>query len=262
MSISRTRLRRPPQRLWAGLVLWLVLSVLVAGAETAERPAAVRVLNRGVGGNTSSDGLARFQRDVVQARPDHLILYFGINDALNSGKLVPPARFVENMQAMIDRSPTRSIILVTPNPIIADYLVLRHPQHPRKDDLVSHLNRYDAAIRQLAKKNRLPLADLRKLVDEQGGATRDRGCLVRNTKNSGAKDGVHLTPEGYRRMAELFGPLLEDRIKPGQVVVCLGDSITYGAHVEGAGTSTGQTYPARLATLLDRIVGASPPKED
>lgn len=30
-----------------------------------------------------------------------------------------------------------------------------------------------------------------------------------------------------------------------------GDSITYGAHMEGQGSSRGETYPARLRELLE-----------
>jgi lysophospholipase L1-like esterase len=219
-----------------------------------EAPKTILVVNKGVGGQTSKDGLARFERDVIEVKPDHLILYFGINDACNSGKLVPVERFSQNMQTMIDRSPTRSIILVTPNPVMSDYLALRHPKHPFKTDFQSHLDKFDAAIRKLSKKNRIPIADLRKLVDENGGAAKTRGSLIRNEANRGGKDGVHLTADGYRLMAGLFEPLLTDRIKAGEIVVCLGDSITFGAHVRGAGTIAGETYPAWLSVILNRMI--------
>ena len=226
-----------------------------------EAAKTILVVNKGVGGHTSKDGLARFERDVIEVKPDHLILYFGINDACNSGKLVPVERFSRNMQTMIDRSPTRSIILVTPNPVMSDYLALRHPKHPFKADFQSHLDNYDAAIRELASKNKIPIADLRKLMDENGGAAKTRGSLIRNEANRGGKDGVHLTTDGYRLMAGLFEPLLKDRIKAGEIVVCLGDSITFGAHVRGAGTIAGDTYPAWLSVILNRMIGASDLKE-
>ncbi|VAX41983.1 hypothetical protein MNBD_PLANCTO02-1114, partial [hydrothermal vent metagenome] len=68
---------------------------------------------------------------------------------------------------------------------------------------------------------------------------------------------VHITPNGYQKFAELFIPVLKGKIKSGDVVVCLGDSITYGAHVKGAGTINGETYPAWLSVYLNQIVGAS-----
>ena len=45
------------------------------------------VQNFGISGNNTSEGLARFST-VLAANPDHLVLYFGINDALNSAKLI------------------------------------------------------------------------------------------------------------------------------------------------------------------------------
>ena len=40
----------------------------------------VRVTNAGIGGNTSRDLLARFDRDVVQLNPDWVSICIGIND--------------------------------------------------------------------------------------------------------------------------------------------------------------------------------------
>jgi len=238
----------------------------------AERPDEVIVVNRGMGGHTSRDGLARFERDVLEVKSDHLILYFGTNDACNSRRLVPLDEFRKNLQAMIDRARaagTQSIILVTLNPVMNEYLVLRHPTHPFKDDIGAHQATYDIVIREVAQANELPIADLRKLVEEHGGAVEKRFCLIRNLSNAKSQDGVHLTQEGYRKMAELFEPILKERIRPGHVVVCMGDSITYGAHVAGAGTSYGETYPAWLWLVLNRMTGATerktprdPPRRD
>ncbi|NOX56294.1 MAG: hypothetical protein GXP27_17990 [Planctomycetes bacterium] len=214
----------------------------------------IRVLNRGVGGNTSRDGLARFDRDVVAAHPDHLVLFFGMNDACNSAKLVPVDQFERNLQAMIDRSPTSSIVLVSLNPIIADYVAARHPRHPFRGSLQQHLAKYDAAVRRLARRNHLPLADLRKLIETRGGASLQCDSLIRNEKNSGARDGVHLTADGYRLLAGRVAEQLRGRVQPGDVVLCFGDSLTFGAHVRGAGTATGETYPAWVGRLLNRTL--------
>ena len=116
---------------------------------------------------------------------------------------------------------------------------------------------YDRTIREVAKKNRLPTADLRKMVEARGGATTAKNSLIRNEANSNSKDGVHLREDSYRLMAQLFAPILGPQLKPGDVVVCLGDSLTYGANVAGSGTSRGRTYPAWLWLVLNRIVGAT-----
>jgi lysophospholipase L1-like esterase len=231
-------------------IMTSIATSLLIGAACA---APVEVLNKGIGGNTTRDGLRRYARDVKQTKPDHLILYFGMNDALNSGKLVPLADFRTNLQEMIDRAgklPVKTLILVTPNPIVATYVQKRHPKHPQKD-LAAWLEEYDQVVRELAKKNHLPLADLRTCFLDAEPNVEAKDSLVRNIANSKSADGVHPTPAGYKVMAKLIADTLGDAVKPGDRVVCFGDSITFGAHVKGAGTATGETYPARLAALLN-----------
>ena len=112
-------------------------------------------------------------------------------------------------------------------------------------------------MRALAKANGLPVADLRELVQSRGGPTKTAEGLLRNESNSRSRDGVHLTAEGYRLLAERVAKCMEGRIRPGEIVVCLGDSITFGAHMPGQGTTCGETYPAWLSVMLNRMVGAS-----
>ena len=242
------------------LILSAIALTLAPAATEQTAPEPVLVVNRGVGGATTRNGLARFAKEVERVKPDYLIIYFGINDSANSAKLVPLDEFGRNLQTMVDRARavgTESIVLVTMNPIIAEYWVLRHPNHPRKDDIDAHLAEYDRAIRKVAEKNALPVADLRKLIEDRGGATTANHSLIRNEANSKSKDGVHLREDGYRLMAGLFEPIFKNRVKPGDVVVCLGDSITFGAHMAGQGTSRGRTYPAWLWLLLNRMAGAT-----
>lgn len=242
---------------------WFVMLTagVVAGAEPAppEGGREIVVLNRGIGGNSSRDGLARFARDVVAARPEHLVLYFGINDALNSAKLVPLPEYRANLQAMIDQARTagvRSIVLVTPNPVIASYVKARHPTHPQVD-LAAHLATYDAVVRELVRANGLPLADLGSEVRRQGVPLEEERSVIRNQANCRSADGVHLTPAGNRLLASLCAAALGPAVEAGETVLCFGDSITYGAHTLGAGTACGETYPAWLWYLLNRLLGAA-----
>ena len=93
------------------------------------------------GGHSSRNGLARFERDVIESKPDHVILYFGINDAGNSRKLVPLEEFRRNMQSMVDRcraAGVKATVLVTPNPIIAELWSQRRARRRAAVDLVRH----------------------------------------------------------------------------------------------------------------------------
>ena len=50
------------------------------------------VVNAGVGGNTSREGLARLERDVLPHRPDLTLVQFGGNDATPDDALSPAGR--------------------------------------------------------------------------------------------------------------------------------------------------------------------------
>ena len=233
-------------------------SVLLTSCLAAHLCAApVEVVNKGVGGNSTRDGLARYARDVERAATVHLILCFGMNDALNSAKLVPLEQFRANLQQMIDRARkagVRTIVLATPNPIVAHYVKKRHPSHP-ETDLAAWLAAYGRAVREIAAANRLPLVDLDERFRSVQPDMEARDSLVRNLANSGSADGVHPTAAGYEAMAGWVAAALGEAVRPGDRVVCFGDSITFGAHMRGAGTATGDTYPAWLAAVLNRKLG-------
>lgn len=146
---------------------------------------------------------------------------------------------------------------MTVNPIINEVLKKRSPKHSA-EEFNGLLHSYNVTIKELADKNKIQFADLYGLIMKHGGATEAKDCLVGNPANGHSNDGVHLTAEGYRLMANLFEPIFKGKIKPGDVVVCLGDSITYGAGARiGYGTAYGKTYPAWLSVILNRMVGYS-----
>lgn len=242
-----------------GLVSIMVVMGLSGLPASGKQPAGgtVEVFNRGIGGHTSRDGLRRFDRDVLALHPRHLILYFGINDALNSAKLVSVADFTAAMRTMITRakaSGIETIILITPNPIVAAYVKQRHPHHPHAD-LEAHVETYAEAVRTLAAEQSVLLADLRQWMQARGIPPEAKESFLRNEANSQSRDGVHLTAAGYRFLGEVLAGMLAPRAKPGDRVVCFGDSITFGAHMPGAGTATGETYPAWLYVALNRALG-------
>jgi lysophospholipase L1-like esterase len=119
-------------------------------------------------------------------------------------------------------------------------------------DLQAHLADYNAAVEELAREKSLPLVDFRAVVEAHGGAVIAEDSLIRCEKNGGGTDGVHLTPAGYQLLGEAVFEAIGDRVAPGETVVCFGDSLTYGVRVEGAGTVTGETYPAVLQRCFDQ----------
>jgi acyl-CoA thioesterase-1 len=210
----------------------------------------VKIFNRGKSGETSGEGLKRFSAAVTPLKADWLIIYYGINDSLFTKKMVTPEKFAENMQKLIDKAKLdkiKHIVLVTINPVVEDIVKPRKGDHPHKDNLNAYVEKFDRKVRELAKKNNLMLFDLRKMIIDNGGPTKS---LVRNKSNGGWNDGLHLTPQGYKMMAEKIYQMISPELKNGETIVCLGDSITYGAHTKGQGTVNGECYPGQLNKLL------------
>lgn len=78
--------------------------------------AAVRVVNRGVGGETVADNLARLGRDVLDLRPDLLVWQVGTNDALRG---VAPGLVVAQVLGGVAavRAAGAEVALMAPQPL-------------------------------------------------------------------------------------------------------------------------------------------------
>lgn len=85
---------------------------------------AVKVVNSGVGSDTTELGLKRFERDVLDHQPTHVAIMFGLNDAYRAGADKPPlvelAHYGRNLREMIRISRERKIqpVLMTSNPYL------------------------------------------------------------------------------------------------------------------------------------------------
>jgi lysophospholipase L1-like esterase len=228
-----------------------LFSVLAAAA--AEGP-GVTVVNKGFSGRNTRNALQLIDKEVLALKPQHAVVYFGMNDAMNSGNLLPLADYEVNLRAIVKKlsdSGVKTVALVTINPVIETYVQARHPKHPQKGALQAHLATYDQAVRKIAAENKLPLIDLREIIEKNGGPVISEKGLIRCKKNGGGKDGVHLTAAAYALLGARAFAVIGGRVKAGDTVVCFGDSLTFGAGVKGTGTVTGETYPAVLQRCFD-----------
>jgi len=215
----------------------------------------VKVVNKGFPGCNTQGALKVLTREVLPLKPQHVIVYFGMNDALNSANLLPLPEFEANLLTMaktLRSNGVKVVALVTINPVIETYVQTRHPKHPQRDTLQSHLAGYDCAVRKIAEQESLFLIDLRELVERNGGATVSETSLIRCEKNGGGRDGVHLTPAAYALLGQCAYKVVGSHIGPGETVICFGDSLTFGVNVKGAGTAEGETYPAILQRCFDQ----------
>ncbi|NIA22193.1 MAG: hypothetical protein GWP05_09590 [Anaerolineaceae bacterium] len=96
--------------------------VIVTPRGTVVSPAdkQIVIVKAGLGGNNSSQGLARIDKDVLAHKPDLVIILFGANDENGphgGPNKVPPKKYGRNLSAMIDRirASGGEVILMTPS---------------------------------------------------------------------------------------------------------------------------------------------------
>jgi lysophospholipase L1-like esterase len=225
--------------LWLVILLGTQAGPCVLAMAQAAGSNTLTVYNKGIGGQNSEQGRARFAKDVLDLKPTHVFIYFGLNDTLNEPRFVELDRFLENLAWMVKQARAAGInpVLCTIHHASEEPLLKRHKRESYGEEGPNgKINRYNAAIRTLAMNQKVLLADFAAVADSN-----------RNERISA--DGVHLTPSGYRALAKCFFDTIENTLKSKDIIVCLGDSVTFGAGVNGAGSIDGDTYPSFLRQI-------------
>ena len=237
------------------IAAWLICAPLLLCAQ-------VQVFNAGVGGHNTAHGVRRIGALLRQYKPAVLVIGYGANDAVNSRALIPEKDFRANLEKMISlarRNGVRVIVLNTCNPCVDSYLAARH-KYPDGLPPSRRIKMYNGFTADVAARTGVVLNDFHAAVTGRGGASGEGSSLIRNVANSGTKDGLHLTAEGAKLLAETVARALDGKVDENDRILCLGDSITYGAALSGAGTVTGETYPAWLKTIVNLKLGLSAEK--
>jgi len=230
--------------------LWLTAVFLLG----QEGPSRIAVVNKGQPGENTQQALGVLNRDVLSVKPAAVVIYFGMNDCVNSGNSVALDAFRENLETMVKKSVAGDIwpILVTVTPVIESYVLGRHKKEFFGEDGPNgKITKYNRAIQGIASAQKIPCVDANALFKAHGEPTEDVASYIRNQANSNVSDGVHYTSKGNEALASAVYAVLKGTLKKGDTVVCFGDSLTFSYGVKGAGTSTGDSYPARLAALLN-----------
>lgn len=168
----------------------------------------VTVVNAGVPGNTTADGLKRLQTDVLDHKPSVVIVLFGTNDSrLDSAKVhVPVGQYVSNLKQIITRCEAINarVVLCTIPPIDPEPYFKRHRKQAfdKAGGLASVLTEYRAAVLRIATERKLPVVDLNTQL------TSEPSWL--------SADGVHPSLVGHTLIAKLIAektaPLIAQRL--------------------------------------------------
>ena len=145
-------------------------------------------VNRGISGQTTPQMLIRFRPDVIELRPDVVVILAGINDiAENTGPL-PIEAVAGNLFSMAELAEAHGISVVLSAVLPADDFPWRPGMDPapKVHALKALLKTY------AAERGHVYLDYYNPLVNATGGLNPEL-----------AYDGVHPTAEGYRRMQAL-----------------------------------------------------------
>jgi lysophospholipase L1-like esterase len=208
-----------------------------------------QVINAGVGGNTSGQLLARIDKDVLNHKPDLVIMMVGTNDMLNSKKMVAYSEYTSNLKSLIKKikSSGSELVLMSSIPADSAYLFQRHNKKIFKEAPNFKIDKVGDIIKDLTAENKVYYYDLNSEFKALNLPQHNRDVFIKNLKNSGKGDGVHPTSLGYRFIAQNVYYFLKENglLKPRQKIICFGDSITKGG-------KDGANYPSYLSELIKR----------
>jgi lysophospholipase L1-like esterase len=151
-----------------------------------------RVLNRGVNGERTDQIADRFDRDVLAVQPRALVLIAGVND-IYQGHSVESV--VTNLAAMYERARAAAI------PVIAGSIVPFNTATPDQNARMRAVNdwiRLEATETHLVR-----FAETRAAV----------ACDNAPDLLSSSPDELHPSVDGYRRMAEVLSPILQQVLR-------------------------------------------------
>ena len=159
----------------------------------------IRVINKGVGGNTSRHLLARFDSDVKPYRPETLAILIGINDVwrqfdsrLMTEEAVLPEEYEANLEELIARSKefVHRLILITPY----------YMEPNRNDPMRARMDEYGEIVKKLGEKHGLMVIDMQAAYDK---------LFTHMHSSAIAWDRIHPNSQGAMYMARTILDALE-----------------------------------------------------
>lgn len=140
---------------------------------------------RGIGGQTTSQMLTRFQADVIDLKPKIVVIMAGTNDIAQNNGIISHKHIIQNIKSMCELSRCNKI-----KPILCTILPAYEFRWNKELNPAVDIKLLNDMIQEYAQKNNIAFVDYySSLVDERGG-------LPANI----AADGVHPNMEGYAIM--------------------------------------------------------------
>ncbi|SEB50632.1 SGNH/GDSL hydrolase family protein [Terriglobus roseus] len=205
---------------------------------------AAVVCNAGFAGENSAQILMRLPQALADCgAPTEVVIFVGMNDAVNEKRFLTPLQTAEAVQQMlqvIGAAHAKALVVTVHAP---DEVRLMQRHSPGAFGGLTPAERIDAtnrALRKAAQRGGADIVDFHAALALAGGAS-----------TSQSTDGVHLTQTGYRLLAKTVAAALPREVS-GRVL-CLGDSLTFGTGVRAAGEpdAGSESYPQQLKAILN-----------
>ena len=165
--------------------LWTTILERLLAAKYPELDIAI--INSGVGGNTSREGLARFEKDVLLHKPDIVLAEFGNDCTDEPHREVLPDEYAQNFSVMkkrLDEIGVR-LIVMTFTPIVDEWHGWRDkPKFIAMGGIDNCEEQYREALRKFALEADILLIDTYKTIRKE---------MNNNPAAVIMADGVHLT---------------------------------------------------------------------
>lgn len=154
----------------------------------------IRVTNSGISGNSSRDLLQRFDRDVVDLKPDWVSICIGINDVWRQFDCpampdccVLPDEYEKNVEEMINKikGKVKGIFILSP------YMMEPNNEDPMR----ARMNEYVQICKKLSEKHNCIFVDFQKMYEDY--------CKIRHSAYI-AWDRIHPNQIGATLMARAF----------------------------------------------------------
>ena len=153
------------------------------------------LIGSGVSGNKVYDLYLRLEDDVISKNPDLVVIYVGVNDVWHKtllGTGTDADKFEKFYLAILKKLKDKNIKAILCTPAVVG------EKTDMSNQLDGDLNRYSNIIRDIAKKNSLPLIDLRQKFIDYNKANNPKN----EEKNILTYDRVHLNAKGNQLVAD------------------------------------------------------------
>jgi lysophospholipase L1-like esterase len=156
-------------------------------------------INKGISGQTTSEILNRFQNDVINKKPNTVIILAGINDIAENNGPIKIEKIAENIFKMVELAKKEKINTIICSVLPANKILWNKSIKPS-----FKIIKLNMILKQFCKNNKIEYVDYySEMVDWKGG--------LKTPLYTSKWDLVHPNEKGYEKMEEILQISLKKR---------------------------------------------------